>query len=571
MSRLAGTGTQIRLILRRDRVLLPCWVFVLGILPAALAASFAGLYPTAAERQQFAATSARNGALIALYGPLRGSSLGELVCWRAGFLPVVIGLISALVVIRHTRAEEEAGRRELVGATAVGRHSGLAAALAVLLAANLVLAAIVTVSLSGRGLPTGGSLAFGLTLALGGWVFAAVGAVAAQVTTGAGSARGIACAVVAAAYAMRVVGDGGGLGDGGGGGSGGGGGGGGLGGDGAGSAGWSWLSWLSPIGLLQRSYPFGARHWWVCVPVFGMVVVLVGVAVALSTRRDLGAGVLPDRPGPAQASPSLRSPLALAWRLHRGLLVCWVTGSALLGLVFGGVAGSVGDLVGDNPGLRDVFTRLGGRSGIIDAYFASVMSIMAMLVAGYAIQAVLRLRAEEIAGRAEPVLATAAGRLRWAASHLVFAALGPTAALFTASIVTGLIHGLSGGGGGGGGGGGDGGDDGVGGALSHLVRLAAPQLPAVAVLAAIAVMLFGVFPRLWAVSWAAWAGCLLIGLFGTAAGASHWLLDVSPFTHASRSAGGSVPVLPLSLLTVLAAVLVAAGLAGLRRRDLPSG
>ncbi|ONH51433.1 ABC transporter permease [Frankia sp. CcI49] len=564
---MTGTGTQIRLILRRDRVLLPCWVFVLGILPAALAASFAGLYPTAAERQQFAATSARNGALIALYGPLRGSSLGELVCWRAGFLPVVIGLISALVVIRHTRAEEEAGRRELVGATAVGRHSGLAAALAVLLAANLVLAVIVTASLSGRGLPTGGSLAFGLTLALGGWVFAAVGAVAAQVTTGAGSARGIACAVVAAAYAMRVVGDGGGVG------GGGGGVGGGPGGDGAGSAGWAWLSWLSPIGLLQRSYPFGARHWWVCVPAVGMVVVLVGAAVALSARRDLGAGVFPDRPGPAQASPSLRSPLALAWRLHRGLLVCWVAGSALLGLVFGGVAGSVGDLVGDNPGLRDVFTRLGGRSGIIDAYFASVMSITAMLVAGYAIQAVLRLRAEEIAGRAEPVLATAAGRLRWAASHLVFAALGPTAALLTAGIVTGLVHGLSGGGVGAGGGEVGDGDAGVGvgGSLSHLVRLAAPQLPAVAVLAAIAVMLFGVFPRLWAVSWVAWAGSLLIGLFGTAAGASHWLLDVSPFTHTSRSVGGSVPVLPLSLLTVLAALLVVAGLAGLRRRDLPAG
>jgi ABC-2 type transport system permease protein len=44
---------------------------------------------------------------------------------------------------------------------------------------------------------------------------------------------------------------------------------------------------------------------------------------------------------------------------------------------------------------------------------------------------------------------------------------------------------------------------------------------------------------------------------------------VSPFTHIAHVPGGSVPLTPLVVLTVLAAVLVVVGLAGFRRRDVP--
>jgi polyether ionophore transport system permease protein len=56
------------------------------------------------------------------------------------------------------------------------------------------------------------------------------------------------------------------------------------------------------------------------------VIVLAAVAFALLARRDVGAGVLPARLGPATAAPWLRSPLALAWRLHRGMLLAWTAG-----------------------------------------------------------------------------------------------------------------------------------------------------------------------------------------------------------------------------------------------------
>jgi ABC-2 type transport system permease protein len=84
--------------------------------------------------------------------------------------------------------------------------------------------------------------------------------------------------------------------------------------------------------------------------------------------------------------------------------------------------------------------------------------------------------------RAEPVLATSAGRLRWAASHLVFSCAGPAAALAAAGLAAGLAYGSSTGD--------------VGRQLPRVLGGALVQLPAVWVLAGIAVALFGLLPRL---------------------------------------------------------------------------
>ena len=51
---MTGVGKLVRLILRRDRVLLPLWVVILGVLPATYISSFKTLFPTAVERQQYA-------------------------------------------------------------------------------------------------------------------------------------------------------------------------------------------------------------------------------------------------------------------------------------------------------------------------------------------------------------------------------------------------------------------------------------------------------------------------------------------------------------------------------------
>ena len=90
-----------------------------------------GLYTTQAEFDRAAASMEGNTAFIAMAGPARAlNTIGGQVMWQASaFGAVVVGLMSMFLVGRHTRAEEESGRDELLRASAVGRHASLTAAL----------------------------------------------------------------------------------------------------------------------------------------------------------------------------------------------------------------------------------------------------------------------------------------------------------------------------------------------------------------------------------------------------------------------------------------------------------
>jgi ABC-2 type transport system permease protein len=532
----AGTGKLIRLALRRDRVLLPLWVLVPSVVPVVFVAAFTTGFPTQQALQEYAETSTHNAAFTVAYGALHGSSLGELVTWRAGFVPVVIGLFSLLTVIRHSRAEEEAGRRELIGSAAVSRHAGMAAALIVTCGGTLVLAMLSALLLLGQGLPAAGSLAYGIGIAAVSWLFAAVGAVVAQLTTGAGTARGIGIVVLGVAFLLRGVGDvsvqsGGRLG---------------------------WISWLSPIGWANQIRPFTGERWWVLVVSACGVAVLTATAVALAEHRDVGSGLLAERSGAAGAAPALRTPLALAWRLHRGSLASRTVGFAVVGFGLGGIATSIGELMNNSTAAaREVLARLSGPGTVIDQYLWGMMTAFGVISAGFAIQVVLTLRAEESGGRAEPILAAPVGRLRWAGGHLAIALLAPAVWSAVFGTAMGFAHGLSTGD--------------VGRELPRSLGAAFVQLPAVWAFAALALALFGLLPRLASGAFAVLLASLLLGWLGQELALSRWLINLSVFAHLPQLPGGELTVLPLVVLMAIAAALVIFGLRGLRRRDMPVG
>lgn len=531
MSALAGTWSLVRLILRRDRVVLPMWLVSLTIIPIGTVSAVAALYETSQARELFARAAATNPALVAIYGPVHSSSLGGLITWRYGLIVALwIAIANLLTAIRHTRTEEEAGRRELVGSAAVGRQAPLAAVLVVMLGADLLLAAAVAAGLVAQDLPIAGSVALGLLYGGLGAVFAAVGTVSAQLSRGAGGARGIALAVLGATFAIRGIGD--------------------I----AEEDAWSWLSWLSPFGWASNARPFADERWWA----FGLtalaVVALSAMAFALSSRRDLDAGVLPARLGPAQASPGLRGPLSLAWRLHRARLVAWTVGGTTYGLFVAVATQAVTEMLKGSPQLEQVFAALGGQGGFVDAFLSVVMGILGVLVSAYAISAALQMSTEETRMRAEPVLAASVGRLRWAASHAAFALGGPAVILVLTGAGAGLTYGLV--------------TDDVGRELPRLLAASMVQLPAVWVLAGIAIALYGLLPRFAAAgAWTALALFVFLGQLGELFGLDESLLDLSPYTHVPKLPAGEFSWTPLLGLAAVAAVLTFAGLAGFRRRD----
>ena len=532
MSALRGTGALVRLALRLDRVKLPVWIAGLALATISTASAFQGLYPDVASRQAFGATVTTNPALTALIGPLfDATSIGGLTAWRIGPVVVLAGLMGLQTVVRHTRAEEEGGRLELVGAAVVGRHAPLTAALLVALGAGLALAAVIAGGMVGLGLEPSGALALGLAVATTAWAFAAVAAVAAQVTSSARAANGIAGGVLALAYLLRALGD---------------------------SAPEdtlrSGLSWVSPIGWSQQLRPFADERWWVLGVVAAFVAAAGALAFALRAHRDVDAGLVSTRSGPAAAQAWLGSPWGLAWRLQRATLLWWAVGFAVFGSVFGAVAQDMGAVVGDNPQLTAIVAQLGGVEALVDAFLAAATSIIGLVSSVFAVQATLRLRGEELGLRAEQVLATPVRRLPWAASHVVIAIAGTALLLVVAGTCAGLVHGLRAGD--------------VGGTLPAVVGAALAQLPAALVLAGVALALFGALPRFVSLSWAAIAVTLLISQLGPVLQLDQWVLDLAPFSHVPQLPGAEMTWTPLVWLTVVAAASMAIGLVGLRRRDM---
>lgn len=532
MKAFVGTSALTRLIQRRDRIRLTIWVYVLVGLIASTAYSFRGLYHTVAERAAFGASIRSNATLLALDGPLfNTTTTGGLTAWRfGGIAAVVAAMVSVFTVIRHTRAEEESGRVELVGAGVVGRLAPLTAALTVAVSVNVVAGALITLVMALFGAGGAGAIALGAGIAAAGMAFAGVAAVAAQLTEGSRAANGIALTVLGVAFVLRAIGDaahGGTL---------------------------SWFSWLSPIGWAQQVRPYADERWWVLALGIALAVVLSGIAYALVGRRDIGAGLLPARLGSPVAAPLLRTPLALAWRQHRASLFGWTTGLLLLGLAYGSAAKGVGELIDTSSQLRTFIDRLGGARGLTNAYFTAVLGICALVASAYAVQATLRARSEETAMRADVLLATPVRRLSFAGTHLVIAAVGCAVLLVATGLGAGLAYGIA--------------IHDIGGQIGVLVGAAIAQWPAAVVPAAIAALLFGVAPRATVAAWGLLAAFVVLGQVGPLLRLNQTVMDLSPFTHTPKLPGSEVTALPFTVLTAVAIGLTAVGLIGFRRRDI---
>jgi ABC-2 type transport system permease protein len=532
MNTLTGTGALIKLAARRDRAMIVVWLYAITALVAGTVYGFKKAYPTPAIRELFITTAAHNPALLSLYGQLYGNSLGTLTAWRDSSIGAVgAAIMSIFIVVRHTRGDEESGRLELVGSAPVGRHAALASALVLACGANIVLGVLASAAAIALGLPAAGSIALAGGIAGGGLAFTAVAGVTAQLAQTARSARGLAFGVLGAVYLLRAVGDS------------------------AGPTGPRWLSWLSPIGWAELNQAFGQTiRWWVlALPVVSAIVIGI-MAALLAAGRDYAAGFLPQRPGPARGSGALGTPVALAWKLQGGTMISWVAGALIYGAVVGSAAKGIGGLLSSSS-VRQMMGRLGGHNGLSNAFLAAILSFSGLIAAGFAVSAVLRLRSEETEYRADPVLATSVNRIAWGLSHLIMCLVGTIAILLTVGLGMGLGYTYRAGGGGA--------------EIGRLVAAGLAQAPAALVIGGIAAALFGLAPRASvAGSWSVLGVAVLMLFLGATLQLSHWVLDVSPFSHVPKLPGGTASAAPMLWLCLIALGLGVASLVGLRRRDI---
>jgi len=522
-----GTAALARLAVRRDRVRLTVWLLGVSGISYFAGNAMATTFPTPQSIQVYGASASRSAALIALSGPpIALDTLAGIVLNKVELMTVLgVSLMAVFEVVRHTRGEEEEGRTELVRAGVVGRHAGGAAALLVASAAALLMGVLVALALAGASVPAGSSVLYGAATAGLGLVFAGIGLCLAQVFTHARAALGAAMAILGAASLLRAVGD--------------------VRGDA--------LVWASPIGWSQATHVLGRERWWPLVVCVVAWLVLAAAAVRLSGRRDVGAGLVAARDGAPEAGPLLSGPLGLAVRLQRATVVAWAAGVFLVAAMFGSLTKAVGEMARDNPAIV-TYMRATGQGTFVDAFLATMMLAIALLASGFAVSSALRLHAEESSGRAEAVLATGMSRARWVAGDLTVTVVGTALLLVAGGFGLGLAYGL------------------VAGGPGQMPRLAALELlylPAVLSLAGLAVLLDGWRPEWVGVAWAGLGACFVIGWLGPLLDLPQWVSNLSPFTHVPHVPVAAATWAGPSYTLLAAALLVALGWAGLRRRDLP--
>lgn len=390
---LAGTRPMLGLTLRRERLHGSAWYLLSGLLLLVVAAGIVATYPTAADREALAASVNASAGELFMIGPVSSTDIGGIGLWRMlGIATIFISLASVLTMVRNTRAPEESGTSEMLGSAAVGRAAPLAAALGVTTAGSLAAGIVVGAGFLGIGASATGSVLVGAQVILFGLLAAALAALTGQIVQTARGATGIAVAFVAAFFLLRGAGDA-------------------IGGN---------AYWLSPFGWIAAVRPFADDNGWMLLPALALTVALTGIAVWIASRRDLGAGLLPERVGPAYANAALRGPISLALRTSRGAMIGWAAGALVIGLLIGGVTSTV-------DGQIDL--ALGSSAGSGAGLVQVALYLSPLFAAILGIQTTLRLRGEVTSGRAEAILSRPIARARWLLAYAITGALAALALL----------------------------------------------------------------------------------------------------------------------------------------------
>jgi ABC-2 type transport system permease protein len=486
-------------------------------------------YPTVADRLAFARSFGANKAVELFYGaPHDLLTVGGYTAWRVGgsaaILAAVWGLLAA---IRALRAEEDSGRQELVLSGIVSRRAAYVAALAAVAAGAVLLWLALFVGLVAGKLEAGGSAYLALAVVSNVAVFAGVGALASQVAATRRVALELAAAVLALAYALRVVADT--------------------------SSSFGWARWLTPLGWSEELRPFADPRPAVLVLPVATTAALLLVSGAIALRRDVGSGLIQGRDRAEPRTYLLSSPTAFALRSELGTLAAWIGGTAVFALLIGLLSTS---FTNENipESLREQVEKLGGASittpaGALGFYFL----LFVLAISLFACSQVAAMRRDEAEQELETLFALPVDRRRWLAGRLLLAVGGAAAVAFTAAIVAWIGSATQ--------------DAGV--PFLRMLEAGANCLPTAVLFLGLGALAFGLVPRAsGALAYGLVAAAFVWDLFGGLIGTPGWLLGLSPFDHV-----GLVPAEPFGatsavVMLALGIAAAAAGVASFARRDL---
>lgn len=539
---MTGTWNLIKLILRRDRVKLPAWILGISLSLLWMIPLLKNTYGTPESLQTLYTTFKLNPAGLLLTGMMDAPTFGalftiETVLWWG----LAVVFMNTLLVIRHTRQNEEIGAQELIMSARVHRGASSVAVMAVAFVANLVLGLILFAGMTA--LSDGGALwsnsevlLYSCGMALLGFVWAAIALVVAQLVESARSANGILAGIIGVTFLLRGIGDF-------------------LGKAGAdGLVQPHWISNLSPFGWIQAIRPLTYPEWWPLLIPLIFVVVAIPIAFVMLNNRDVGSGLLPARRGRVRASAFGRTALGLTWYLQKNIFFGWLVGVLAMAAICGVLVPEMSHVYDSSPQLAQVIASMGGTGAQIPVFLSAMLMIIVLMVMAYAVQASGKLRGEESSGYLENLLATKLSRIGWLLRHFAVVLVGAAAMLLAAGLTLALATNLGGG--------------------EHVkifdyVGAALSYFPVIAVFAAGYVCLFGLLPRAAGlVTWVYFGFVAFVSWIGGLLNLPAWLNNFSPLNYTASAPAEAIKFPPLIVMMAVAVVATALGLMFWRRRNL---
>lgn len=529
MSTFAKTGQLSKFILRLDRIRIPLWLFGLTVFTLMVPVSFMDLYDSQQERDGIA-TTMENPAMTVMVGPgdLGNYTIGAMTAHQMLLLTAVVaGLMSIFLVTRHTRADEEDGRLELIRSLPAGRLSYLNATLLVLVGASLAIALINGLGLYALGIESmdlEGSLLYGTVLGATALFFAGVTALFAQLTESSRGTMGFSIGILLMAYLVRGVTD-------------------------VSNDAWSWIS---PLGWVTKAEVYSSNNWWPVLLMIGVSVVLFVVANYLNAIRDLERGFFPSRPGRRDASRFLQSPLGLALRLQRTAVISWAVAIFVTGISYGAVLGDLESFFETNELMMQMLSDVEGAS-LAEQFLPMLMMVIMLLATVPPVMAVNRLRGEERKGRLEHLLAKAVSRTRLMGAYIIIAVVNGFVMLTLAALGLWSAAEVAM-------------EEGI--AFGTIYHAALAYYPALLVMVSLAVFLTGVLPRLTGLVWLYLLYSLIVLYLGGLFQFPDWMGQLSPFGHIPEVPLEDVAFMPMFILSLIVLVLAIAGIVGYNKRDM---
>jgi len=551
-----------RFMLRRERIISTVWIvamlaIVVGLVP--------GMYIAMDEiaRTEMISVLA-NPAMVAMAGPAYAEVHAGFGAFYANlmyiFTVIPIAIMSIFLVVRHTRADEEKGRYEVLRSLPMGRLASVNAAMITAVIVNAIMAVLMGLFMYFAGfigdtsMSFGGSMLWGAGVGAVGIVFAALTALFCQLSAITRSVMAYAFVALMLLYLLRAPGDM--------------------------NPDMEWLSLISPLGLVMRTQVFGYNHWWPIGILLATAAIVAAVAYWLNSSRDIDQGLIPSKPGRAHGGFLLSSAAGLNFRLQRFVLIMIVLGMLLLGASYGAVLGDIESFVASNEmyqtlmlapagidisvleGLEveEAITIMNQLLGAVGFNVAQMFSgflggLMALIGLAALIVIVLKAKAEERDIRAELVLSASVSRTGYILSFTITAFVA--AVLFQVAVGLGL-YGLASG------------------ALvnpadlplSFVMRSVLVYVPALWIMIGITVLLLGVWPKGTGIVWGLLGLSFIMDLLGGTGIFPEWTSYLTPFGFVPQLPMDDINFLTMGIMTAVALGLTALGVYFYNRRDI---